>query len=120
MSSGRRIEKLAVSHGIDSFVSGQEALDRYLRLHAWRNQKAEAAQTYLMLDDAQVLGYYSLAASHIFFDDAPERLRKGLARHPVPLMLLARLAVDRRWQKKGVGAALLKDALLRTLQVAEI
>ena len=54
------------------------------------------------------------------YDDAPQRLTKGLARHPVPIVLLARLAVDRRWQNQGVGKALLKDAMLRTLQAADI
>jgi predicted N-acetyltransferase YhbS len=67
-----------------------------------------------------VIGYYSLAVGQIEYINAPERLRKGLARHPVPIMLLARLAVDKSWQKKGVGRALLRDAVLRTLQAAEI
>ena len=53
-------------------------------------------------------------------EEAPERVRKGLAKHAVPIMLLARLAVDRHWQGQGIGAALLKDAVLRTLQAAEI
>ena len=54
------------------------------------------------------------------YADAPERLRKGLARHPVPIMLLARLAVHKEWQGKGVGRALLRDAILRTVQASEI
>ena len=60
-----------------------------------------------------MIGYYSLAVGQIEYIDAPERLRKGLARHPVPMMLLARLAVDKEWQKKGVGRALLRDAVLQ-------
>lgn len=58
--------------------------------------------------------------AEVAYDDAPERLKKGLARHPVPLMLLARLAVSQMWQGKGVGSGLLKDAMLRTIQAAEI
>jgi len=58
--------------------------------------------------------------SEVSCDGAPERLKKGFARHPVPLMLLARLAVSRTWQGKGAGAGLLKDAMLRTLQAADI
>ena len=54
------------------------------------------------------------------YDDAPHRLGKGLARHPIPLMLLARLAVATSWQGKGLGSGLLKDAMLRTLQAADI
>jgi GNAT superfamily N-acetyltransferase len=118
--SGLRIEKLARYHAVDLFDCGQEALNRYLSRYALTNQLANASQTYVGLADDAVIGYYTLAVGDVAFDDAPERLRKGLARHPVPIMLLARLAVDRRWQGKGVGAGLLKDALRRTLQAADI
>ena len=67
-----------------------------------------------------VIGYHTLAVGHVNQEDAPERLTKGLARHPVPVMLLARLAVDRRWHGQGAGKALLKDAIERTLQAADI
>jgi GNAT superfamily N-acetyltransferase len=67
-----------------------------------------------------VIGYYTLAVGQVMREEAPERLTKGLARHPVPIILLARLAVDKRWQGKGVGKALLKDAMLRTVQAADI
>jgi predicted N-acetyltransferase YhbS len=66
------------------------------------------------------VGYYSLAVGNVLYDDAAERLAKGLLRHPVPVMLLARLAVDINWQGRGVGAGLLKNALLRTAQAADI
>jgi GNAT superfamily N-acetyltransferase len=69
---------------------------------------------------AETLSKLMLVVGEVSYDDAPERLKKGLALHPVPLMLLARLAVSRRWQGKGVGAGLLKDAIQRTLQVADI
>ena len=67
-----------------------------------------------------IAGYYTLAVGQVSYEDSPERLTKGLARHPVPIMLLARLAVDRRWQGQGVGKALLRDAMQRTLQAADI
>jgi GNAT superfamily N-acetyltransferase len=67
-----------------------------------------------------VVGYYSLTVGQVDCSDATERLRKGLARHPVPIMLLARLAVHKDWQGKGVGRALLGDATLRTIQASEI
>ena len=70
--------------------------------------------------DAEVAGYYTLVVGPVEYDGAPERLKKGLATHPVPIMLLARLAVASAWQGKGLGAGLLKDAMLRTLQAAEI
>jgi len=115
-----RIEKLRRDHPIDAFDCGQEDLNQWLRKHALQNQGAGAAQTYVGLVGEVVIGYYSLAVGQIEYNDAPERLRKGLARHPVPIMLLARLAVDKNWQKKGVGRALLRDAVLRTMQAADI
>ena len=116
----RAIEKLRRDHPLAAFDCGQEALNGWLRKHALQNQGAGAAQTYVGLVGAAVVGYYSLAVGQIECCDAPERLRKGLARHPVPVMLLARLAVDQHWQKMGVGRALLRDAVLRTLQAADI
>jgi GNAT superfamily N-acetyltransferase len=115
-----RIEKLQRHHAIDTFDCGREALNRFLIGYALPNQQAEASQTYLALTDAEVVGYYTLVVGQVEYDDAPERLKKGLARHPVPIMLLARLAIATSWQGKGLGAGLLKDAMLRTLQAAEI
>jgi GNAT superfamily N-acetyltransferase len=120
MNETRSIEKLRRNHPVDAFDCGQEALNGWLRKHALQNQGAGSAQTYVGLADGAVIGYYSLAVGQIEYLDAPERLQKGLARHPVPIMLLARLAVDKAWQKQGVGRALLRDAVLRTLQAAEI
>jgi GNAT superfamily N-acetyltransferase len=120
MIETRIIEKLRRDHQIDAFDCGHEALNQWLRKHALQNQGAGAAQSYVGLVDGVVIGYYSLAVGQIEYTDAPERLRKGLAQHPVPIMLLARLAVDQNWQKKGVGRALLRDAVLRTVQAADI
>jgi GNAT superfamily N-acetyltransferase len=120
MSQSRSIEKLRRDHPIDAFDCGQEALNTWLRKYAHQNQGAGAAQTYVGLADGVVIGYYSLTVGQIEFCDAPERLQKGLARHPVPIMLLARLTVHRDWQKQGVGRALLLDAVLRTMQAADI
>ncbi|MBS1813407.1 MAG: GNAT family N-acetyltransferase [Acidobacteria bacterium] len=119
-AAGRRIEKLAATHDLSGFDCGESALSLWLQKHALQNQNAQAAQTYLGLDGDTIVGYYSLAVGQVMQADAPERIRKGLARHPVPIMLLARLAVDLRWQNRGVGQALLKDAVLRTMQAAEI
>jgi GNAT superfamily N-acetyltransferase len=116
----RRIEKLRRDHPVDAFDCGQELLNSWLRKHALQNQSASAAQTYVGLAGNVVIGYYSLAVGQIEYSDAPERLQKGLARHPVPIMLLARLAVDKGWQKRGVGRALLRDAVLRTVLAADI
>jgi GNAT superfamily N-acetyltransferase len=115
-----RIEKLHRSHDVEEFDCGREALNRFLVRFALQNQTAGAATTYVALSDEEVVGFYTLVVAEVAYDDAPERLTKGLARHPVPLMLLARLAVASAWQGKRLGAGLLKDAMLRTLRAAEI
>lgn len=120
MSEDRRIEKLRREHILGAFDCGQADLNAWLMQYALQNQSASSAQTYVGLVNATVIGYYSLAAGQVEYSDASERLRKGLARHPIPIMLLARLAVHKDWQGKGVGQALLRDAILRTLQASEI
>jgi len=115
-----RIEKLQREHAVEAFDCGREALNRFLIRYALQNQQAGASQTYVALADAEVAGYYTLVVGQVAYDGAPERLKKGLARHPVPIMLLARLAIARQWQGKGLGSGLLKDAMLRTLQAADI
>jgi len=120
VTASRHIEKLRPDHPIEAFDCGQPALNNWLKKHALQNQGANAAQTYIGLADEVVVGYYSLAVGQMEYAEAPARLKKGLAHHPVPIMLLARLAVHRDWQRKGVGRGLLKDAVLRTLQAAGI
>ena len=120
MTDPLRIEKLQRHHLLESFDCGREALNRFLIRYALQNQQANASQTYLALTAAEVVGYYTLVVGQVEYDGAPERLKKGLARHPVPIMLLARLAVAANWQGKGLGSGLLKDAMLRTIQAADI
>jgi predicted N-acetyltransferase YhbS len=115
-----RIEKLQRSHKIDDFDCGRDALNRYLSRYAFQNQQAEASQTYVGLANEKVVGYYTLVVGEVAFASAHERLTKGLARHPVPIMLLARLAVDMSWRGKRLGSGLLKDAMQRTVQAADI
>ena len=117
------VEKLRQDHDLDSFDCGKEDLNRFLKQRAFASQQANSAQTYVLADvlakDLRVLGYYSLAASSVSYDASTDRVRKGQARHPVPVILLARLAVDLRVQRRGVGAGLLKDALIRTATAAD-
>lgn len=120
MSDRLRIEKLRRDHHVDRFDCGQEALNRFLIRYAFQNQQAEASQTYVALVGDEVIGFYTLVVAQVEYDDAPQRLGKGLARHPIPLMLLARPAVATSWQGKGLGSGFLKDAMLRTLQAADI
>jgi GNAT superfamily N-acetyltransferase len=116
----RRIEKLTRVHAVEDFDCGKEPLNRFLQRYALQNQQAGASQTYVGLVDNELIGYYTLAFGAVEHDVAPARVGKGLARYPIPLMVLARLAVSSDWQRRGVGAALIKDAVLRTLQAAEI
>lgn len=118
--TGYRIEKLARRHAVDSFDCGEEPLNRFLIRYALPNSQANASQTYVGLSGDDVIGFYTLVVGEVAYEDAADRMKKGLARHPVPIMLLARLAVSRDWQGKGVGAGLLRDAVLRTLQAADI
>jgi GNAT superfamily N-acetyltransferase len=120
VSATRRIEKLRRDHAVDDFDCGREELNRYLQRYALQNQQAGASQTYVGLAGDAVIGFHTLSVGEVRYEGAPARLTKGLARHPVPVMLLARLAVDRRWQGQRVGESLLKDAMLRTLQAADI
>ena len=114
------VRKLAPADSTEGFDCGQSALNQFLQRYALVNQKANSAQTYVCCLRGKVVGFYSLAVGGVDPEDAPTRVMKGMARHPVPVMILARLAVDRDHQKQGLGKALLKDALLRTAQAADI
>jgi GNAT superfamily N-acetyltransferase len=114
------VRKLAATDQVDAFDCGQTALNQFLQRYAWVNQKANSAQTYVCCKGDVVVGFYSLAVGSVDPEVAPARVMKGLARYPVPVMILARLAVDTEHQRQGLGQALLKDALLRTAQAAEI
>jgi GNAT superfamily N-acetyltransferase len=115
-----KVEKLKREHGVEGFDCGKEPLNRFLIRNALQSQQANASQTYVLVLENRIVGYHTLVVGEVAHADAPERAKKGLAQHPIPIMLLARLAVAQDWQKKGIGPALLKDALLRTLQAADI
>jgi len=113
------IAKLRRDHILDAFDCGKEDLNRFLKRQAWNNQQSHSTQSYVLAKNLHVLGYYSLAASSVSHNEATDRIKKGMARHPIPVILLARLAVDATVQRRGVGPALLKDALLRSAQAAD-
>jgi GNAT superfamily N-acetyltransferase len=108
------------SHDLSAFDCGAPALNDYLRKYAWQNHQSRAARTYVTTRGGRVVGYYTLAAGSVRREQPPPRVVKGLGQYPVPLILLARLAVDQAEQGRGVGAALLKDAILRAAQAADI
>lgn len=114
------VETLAKTHDLSAFDCGKAALNDWLRRYAWQNQAADAARTYVVHRANLVVAYFSLAYGSVRREEAPERIARGLARHPIPVVVLARLAVDRREAGQGLGKALLKDALLRIESAADI
>jgi predicted N-acetyltransferase YhbS len=111
---------LTKEHECSDFDCGYLLLNDWLRRYALRNQQANAAKTFVVCQGRRVIGYYSLTVGAVDHGDATARVRKGLARHPIPVMVLARLAVDLHYQGKKIGRCLLRDAILRTLQAADI
>jgi GNAT superfamily N-acetyltransferase len=107
-------------HSRSAFDCGVPALNEYLKQYALQNQRKNAARTYVATRGSRVVGYYTLAYGSVSLAEAPQGVRAGLAKYPIPVILLARLAVDVSERGRGLGAGLLKDALLRTLQAAEI
>lgn len=112
-------EALAVHHALESFDCGRTALNDWLIRHARQAQGSGSARTFVVADDRRVVAYYSLAVGQIDTADVPERVRKGMGQYPIPVILLARLAVDDSYQGQGIGTGLLRDAIRRTLAVAE-
>lgn len=117
-------EKLTAVHELSDFDSGEPVLDGWLRRRALQNEEAGASRTYVVCagtaaDGMKVAGYYSLAVGAVAPMDAPGRIKRNMP-DPVPVMVLGRLAVDKAFQGQGVGTGLLKDAVLRTAQAAEI
>lgn len=114
-------QPLGSEHRINGFDCGVGSLDIWLVKHARAAAGAGAARTYAVVDSEQdrVVGYHALSLASIEHADATERGRKGMPRHPIPAMLLGRLAVNKTVQGMGVGAFLLRDAMSRTLSVAE-
>jgi len=113
---------MTAEHHVESFDCGKESLNHYLKRVALTNTAAGTARTYVTTssEEAVVIGYYSLAAGSVEKAAVPERVSRGTPNHPISVVLLARLAVDRRFQGNGMGKALLRDALIRAMAAAEV
>ena len=120
MTNSLHIEKLHRTHAVEQFTCAQPELDRFLIRHALQAQQANSSQTYVAVSENEVVGFYTIVAGEVQHAQAPERVVKGMPRHPIPLLVLARLAVHADAQGHGIGAGLLLDALGRTLQVADV
>jgi GNAT superfamily N-acetyltransferase len=114
-----RPEKLSAGHDVSEFDSGEPLLDEWLRRRAVQNEATGASRTYAVCADRRVVGYYALSAGAIVHTHAPGRIKRNTP-DPIPVVVLGRLAVDKTFHGKGVGTGLLRDAVLRTLQAAEI
>jgi len=115
LSRFQDVEPLNPSHDLDGFDCGVESLGRWLKSHAAQAAAAGSARTFVVHDEDQqrVVGYHAIAAASVTRAEATPRAAKGMPRHPIPAALLARLAVDRTVQGRGLGAWLLRDAMLR-------
>lgn len=112
-------ELLSPEHDLADFASGSSLLDDWLRRRALLNQESGASRTYVIRAGNRVIGYYALAAGAVAQADATTKTRRNMP-NPVPVMVLGRLAIDTAFQGRGLGRALLRDAVLRTLQAADI
>jgi len=105
----------------EKFDCGTPVLDQWLRVHAWTNHQSGSSRVYLSIDnDARLIaGFYCLSAGSVEHAAAPARVSKGLARHPIPVVLIGRLAVDRHYAGRGLGRFLMRDAYHRIVQTAD-
>jgi GNAT superfamily N-acetyltransferase len=110
---------LTAAHSVSLFSCGESSLDDWLRHRAIQNETAGASRTYVVCSGNDVVGYYSLAVGSVEHQFAPGNIRWNMPR-PIPVMILARPAVDRQYAGQNIGAGMLRDALLRTLQAADI
>jgi len=110
-------EPLADHHEIGEFRSGEASLDDWLKRRARANQSSGASRTYVLCKDKHVIGYYALASGVVTVESA--RFRRNMP-NPIPVAVLARLAVDGHWQGRGIGRALFRDAARRVAQAADV
>jgi GNAT superfamily N-acetyltransferase len=116
-----KVESISKSHDVSRFdCGGHESLNDWLKRFALTNEGNGSARTYVVHRNGLVVGYYSISAGSVSVEETPTRISKGLARHPIPVILLARLAVAKEERGTGLGKALLKDALQRIAQAADI
>jgi GNAT superfamily N-acetyltransferase len=105
-------------HVVSGFDCGQSSLDDWLKKRAVKNESTGASRTFVVCDDNTVIGYYTLAVGAVTREEASGKIRRNMP-EPIPVMILGRLAVDQPWQGRKIGVGMLKDAILRTLIVAE-
>lgn len=112
-------ESLSKDHDLVGFNSNYPELDEWLKKYAFQAKMSGSANTFVVADNNRVVGFYSLTVGQVDVNEASERIKKGMGKYPVPVVILARLAVDHTYQGKGIGKGMLQDALLKTFQIAE-
>lgn len=110
---------LDAKHKLNSFDCGKHALNDWLQRFARQAQGSGSARTFVVCDADRVVGYFSLTVGQIDTLEAPERIRRGMGQYPIPVIILARLAVDKACHGRGLGTGMLQDAIRRTLKIAE-
>jgi GNAT superfamily N-acetyltransferase len=115
-----KISLLTAGHGTEAFDCGDDDLNFWLKNKALVAQLSRTARTYVLTANEQVLGYYILSLGRVARQELPRPMRRDMPGHPIPLVLLARLAVDASMQGRGIGRALVKDAFNKGLEVARI
>ena len=119
MSITSRPTLLGPQHRLDKFDCANPTLNDWLIRHARQSQAIGTSKTFVVSENEYVAGYFSLTIGQIEAVDAPERIRKGMGQYPVPVVILARLAVSQNFQGQGIGVALLIEAIRRALTIAE-
>lgn len=112
-------EPLGPQHRFDEFDCGKPALNDCLMRHARQAHGSGSAKTFVVSEGLRVVGYFSLTVGQVDSLDAPDRISKGMGQYPIPVVILARLAVNRQDQGRGIGVGMLQDAIRRTLLIAE-
>lgn len=122
MSNGSAVsapEHLTVEHDLTAFDCGTPELNTWLQRRALQNEALGTSRTYVVRAEGRVVGFYALANGAVAHKDVSAKARRNMP-DPIPVMVLGRLAVDKAYQGKGLGSALLRDALLRTLSASHI
>jgi ribosomal protein S18 acetylase RimI-like enzyme len=112
-------QPLEASHQLDGFDCGKPSLNDWLLRYARQAQGSGSARTFVVGDATRVAGYFSLTVGQIDTREAPERVRRGMGQYPIPVVILARLAVDNQDQRQGFGVGMLQDAIRRTMAISE-
>ena len=112
-------EVLHDKHLLEQFDCGNPSLNEWLLRHARQAQSSGSAKTFVISDDNIVIGYFSLTVGQVETYETPERIRRGMGQYPIPVVILARLAVSINHQGLGIGVGMLQDAIRRILMISE-